>query len=94
MPCSEIIIIEEAQFFPDLYKFSTISADKFNKSLVFVGLDGGIDGLIHVTDITKRENQEEELRKNKKGDQVKTIILSVDAERERVSLGIKQLDSD
>ena len=42
----------------------------------------------------KSENQEEELRKYKKGDQVKTIILSVDAERERVSLGIKQLDSD
>ncbi|MEC8169662.1 MAG: 30S ribosomal protein S1, partial [Pseudomonadota bacterium] len=61
---------------------------------IFVGLDGGIDGLIHVTDITKSENQEEELRKYKKGDQVKTIILSVDAERERVSLGIKQLDSD
>ena len=55
---------------------------------------GGIDGLIHVTDITKSDNQEEELRKYKKGDQVKTIILSVDAERERVSLGIKQLDSD
>ena len=48
---------------------------------IFVGLDGGIDGLIHVTDITKSENQEEELRKYKKGDQVKTIILSVDAER-------------
>ena len=61
---------------------------------IFVGLDGGIDGLIHVTDITKSDNQEEELRKYKKGDQVKTIILSVDAERERVSLGIKQLDSD
>ena len=61
---------------------------------IFVGLDGGIDGLIHVTDITKSENQEEELRKYKKGDQVKTIILSVDAERERVSLGIKQLDCD
>ncbi len=61
---------------------------------IFVGLDGGIDGLIHVTDITKDENQEEELRKYKKGEQVKTIILSVDAERERVSLGIKQLDSN
>ena len=61
---------------------------------IFVGLDGGIDGLIHVTDITKGDNQEEELRKYKKGDQIKTIILSVDAERERVSLGIKQLDSD
>ena len=61
---------------------------------IFVGLDGGIDGLIHVTDITKGDNQEEELRKYKKGDKVKTIILSVDAERERVSLGIKQLDSN
>tara|TARA_Y100000996_G_C22483247_1_gene627093 strand:- start:366 stop:1217 length:852 start_codon:yes stop_codon:yes gene_type:complete len=59
---------------------------------IFVGLDGGIDGLIHITDITKEDNQEEELRKYKKGDQIKTIILSVDAERERVSLGIKQLD--
>ena len=45
-------------------------------------------------DITKSDNQEEELRKYKKGDQVKTIILYVDADRERVSLGIKQLDSD
>ncbi len=60
---------------------------------IFVGLDGGIDGLIHITDITKEDNQEEALRKYKKGDQVKSIILSVDAERERVSLGIKQLDT-
>ena len=60
---------------------------------IFVGLDGGIDGLIHITDITKEDNQEEALRKYKKGDQVKSIILSIDAERERVSLGIKQLDT-
>ena len=62
---------------------------------IFVGLDGGIDGLIHITDITASEdNQEEAIRSYKKGDDVKSIILSIDSERERVSLGIKQLEQD
>ena len=62
---------------------------------IFVGLDGGIDGLIHITDITSSEdNQEEAIRSYKKGDDVQSIILSIDSERERVSLGIKQLKQD
>ena len=62
---------------------------------IFVGLDGGIDGLIHITDITSSEdNQEEAIRSYKKGDDVQSIILSIDSERERVSLGIKQLEQD
>ena len=62
---------------------------------IFVGLDGGIDGLIHITDITSSEDkQEEAIRSYKKGDDVKSIILSIDSDRERVSLGIKQLEQD
>ena len=62
---------------------------------IFVGLDGGIDGLIHITDITSSEDkQEEAIRSYKKGDDVKSIILSIDSDRERVSLGIKQLEED
>ncbi len=60
---------------------------------IFVGLDGGIDGLIHITDITSEDKQEEAIRTYKKGDDVTSIILSIDSERERVSLGIKQLPS-
>ena len=60
---------------------------------IFVGLDGGIDGLIHITDITSEDKQEEAIRTYKKGDDVTSIILSIDSERERVSLGIKQLSS-
>lgn len=61
---------------------------------IFVGLDGGIDGLIHITDITSEEKQEEAIRTYKKGDDITSIILSIDSERERVSLGIKQLSSE
>ena len=61
---------------------------------IFVGLEGGIDGLIHITDITSEDKQEEVIRSYKKGDDVKSIILSVDSERERVSLGIKQLQDN
>ena len=62
---------------------------------IFVGLDGGIDGLIHITDITSSEDKQEEvIRSYKKGDDVKSIILSIDSDRERVSLGIKQLEQD
>ena len=61
---------------------------------IFVGLDGGIDGLIHITDITSEEKQEEAIRSYKKGDDVTSIILSIDSDRERVSLGIKQLSED
>jgi small subunit ribosomal protein S1 len=61
---------------------------------IFVGLDGGIDGLIHITDITSEDKQEEAIRSYKKGDDVTSIILSIDSDRERVSLGIKQLSGD
>tara|TARA_Y100000996_G_scaffold404387_1_gene378434 strand:- start:2139 stop:3476 length:1338 start_codon:yes stop_codon:yes gene_type:complete len=59
---------------------------------IFVGLDGGIDGLIHITDLAAEPKQEEAIRSYKKGDEIKSIILSIDSERERVSLGIKQLE--
>ncbi|MFK3774603.1 MULTISPECIES: 30S ribosomal protein S1 [Pseudomonas] len=61
---------------------------------IFIGLDGGIDGLVHLSDISWNEAGEEAVRRFKKGDELETVILSVDPERERISLGIKQLDSD
>ena len=61
---------------------------------IFVGLDGGIDGLIHITDITSEDKQEEAIRSYKKGDDITSIILSIDSDRERVSLGIKQLSEE
>ncbi len=61
---------------------------------VFIGLEGGIDGLVHTSDITWNEGDEEAIRNYKKGDEVETVILAVDSERERISLGIKQLEQD
>ncbi len=61
---------------------------------IFVGLNGGIDGLVHLSDISWNDTGEEAVRKFKKGEEVETIILSIDPERERISLGIKQLESD
>lgn len=61
---------------------------------LFVGLSGGIDGLVHLSDISWNMSGEEAVRKYKKGDELETVILSVDPERERISLGIKQLDND
>ncbi len=61
---------------------------------VFIGLEGGIDGLVHTSDITWKEGGEEAIRNYKKGDEVETVILAVDSERERISLGIKQLEQD
>jgi small subunit ribosomal protein S1 len=61
---------------------------------IFIGLDGGIDGLVHMSDISWNENDEEAIRAYKKGDEVETVILAVDSERERISLGIKQLEQD
>jgi small subunit ribosomal protein S1 len=61
---------------------------------VFVGLDGGIDGLVHLSDISWNQDGEEVLRRFKKGDELEAVVLSVDAERERISLGVKQLDND
>ncbi len=61
---------------------------------VFIGLDGGIDGLVHLSDISWDEAGEEGVRDYKKGQELETVVLSVDPERERISLGIKQLDKD
>lgn len=61
---------------------------------IFIGLDGGIDGLVHMSDISWSDTGEEAVRSFKKGDEIETVILSIDPERERISLGIKQLDSD
>ncbi len=62
---------------------------------IFIGLDGGIDGLVHLSDISWTEDDgEAAVRNYKKGDEVETVILAVDAERERISLGIKQLEQD
>ena len=61
---------------------------------IFIGLDGGIDGLVHMSDISWTETGEAAIRNYKKGDEVETVILAVDAERERISLGIKQLKQD
>ena len=61
---------------------------------LFIGLDGNIDGLVHLSDISWHEPGEEAVRAYKKGDDVNTVILSIDPERERISLGIKQLEDD
>jgi small subunit ribosomal protein S1 len=61
---------------------------------IFIGLDGGIDGLVHLSDISWNEAGEEAVRAYKKGDEIDTVILSIDPERERISLGIKQLSGD
>jgi len=61
---------------------------------VFIGLDGGIDGLVHLSDISWSELDEEAVRDYKKGDEIETVILAIDPERERISLGIKQLEQD
>ena len=61
---------------------------------IFIGLEGGIDGLVHLSDISWHDNGEESVRNYKKGDEVETSILSIDSERERISLGIKQLSDD
>lgn len=61
---------------------------------IFIGLDGGIDGLVHMSDISWEAEGEAAVRDFKKGDELETIILAVDSERERISLGIKQLAQD
>ncbi len=61
---------------------------------IFVGLEGGIDGLVHLSDIYWNVPGEEAVRNYKKGDEIETVVLAVDPERERISLGIKQLDKD
>ncbi|MHA6910999.1 30S ribosomal protein S1 [Ralstonia pseudosolanacearum] len=61
---------------------------------VFIGLPGGIDGLVHLSDLSWQETGEEAVRKYKKGDEVEAVVLAIDVEKERISLGIKQLSGD
>jgi small subunit ribosomal protein S1 len=61
---------------------------------IFIGLEGNIDGLVHLSDISWNEPGEEAVRNYKKGDEIETVILSIDSERERISLGVKQLEDD
>ena len=61
---------------------------------IFIGLDGGIDGLVHLSDISWNVAGEEAVREFKKGDEIAAVVLQVDAERERISLGVKQLAED
>ncbi len=61
---------------------------------IFVGLNGEIDGLIHMSDISWDDSGEEAIREFKKGDTIEAVVLSIDAERERISLGIKQMEQD
>ncbi len=61
---------------------------------IFIGLDGGIDGLVHLSDISWNKTGEEAVREFKKGDEISAVVLQVDPERERISLGVKQIDED
>lgn len=61
---------------------------------IFIGLDGGIDGLVHLSDISWQKQGEEAVREYKKGDEISAVVLQVDPERERISLGVKQIDED
>ena len=61
---------------------------------VFIGLPGGIDGLVHLSDLSWQETGEEAVRKYKKGDEVEAVVLGIDVDKERISLGIKQLSGD
>ena len=61
---------------------------------VFIGLPGGIDGLVHTSDLTWEDGDDQAARNLKKGDELEAVVLAIDVERERISLGLKQLDED
>ncbi|MFO1378793.1 MAG: 30S ribosomal protein S1 [Chitinivorax sp.] len=61
---------------------------------IFIGLPGGIDGLVHLSDLSWSQTGEEAIRNFKKGDEVEAVVLSIDVEKERISMGIKQLEGD
>lgn len=85
------------QDFDALHKKGEIITGKIKSTTdfgIFVGLDGDIDGLVHLSDIAWNQPGEEAIRNYKKGQEIQTMLLSVDAERERISLGIKQLEQD
>ena len=85
------------QAFADAHKEGDVVSGSI-KSLtdfgVFIGLNGSIDGLIHINDISWTESGEEAIRNFTKGDEVQAIVLAIDPERERISLGIKQMQGD
>ncbi|MCG3775034.1 MAG: 30S ribosomal protein S1 [Nitrospira sp.] len=61
---------------------------------IFIGLSGGIDGLVHLSDLSWTQTGEEAVRNFKKGDEQEAVVLSIDVERERISLGVRQLEGD
>ncbi len=61
---------------------------------LFVGLDGDVDGMVHLSDLDWKRSGEEAIKDYKKGDRVQAVVLDVDKEKERISLGVKQLGSD
>ena len=61
---------------------------------IFIGLEGGIDGLVHLSDVSWADKADESIRNFSKGEEIETVVLAVDAERERISLGVKQLEKD
>ena len=85
----------------DLFASNFTKGDKISGTIksitdfgIFIGLDGGIDGLVHLSDIAWNEPGEQAVRNFSKGDEVTTVVLSIDPDRERISLGIKQLKED
>ena len=83
----------------DAFASQHATGDKISGSIksitdfgIFIGLAGNVDGLVHLSDISWNETGEEAVRNYKKGDEIETVILSIDPERERISLGIKQLE--
>jgi small subunit ribosomal protein S1 len=85
----------------DLFASNYTKGDKITGTIksitdfgIFIGLEGGIDGLVHLSDISWNEAGEAAVRNYQKGEEVTTVVLSIDPDRERISLGIKQLEDD
>jgi small subunit ribosomal protein S1 len=85
----------------DAFAFQYAKGDKISGNIksitdfgIFIGLEGNIDGLVHVSDISWNETGEEAVHNYKKGDEIESVILSIDPERERILLGVKQLETD
>ena len=88
-------IISENPFKPKSAR-RNIGKEGFQRLLggIFIGLEGGIDGLVHLSDISWQQSGEEAVRDFKKGDEITAIVLQVDPDRERISLGLKQISED
>lgn len=85
------------QQFSDAHKVGDVvegTVRNFTEFGLFIGFDSGVDGLVHMTDITASGNPEEEVKKYKKDEKIKVMVLGSNPEKERISLGIKQLDND